>query len=503
MAIDTLPVAFVAKTRDRIKADYLRSYKIRNPNARTEEGTQPDIDASIAADVVLPLWAVARHVADATSLESMTGSALDQRAAEAGIPPRLEAGGASGFVEIEASAGGGTIYEGDELTNVATRMVYECAVTALYVDGDLVPVRGVSTGEQTNLDPDVVLTWSSPRPGIGPSATVAADTQGNGLTGGRVVEGDDEIRERIRDARGNPKASGNEAEIRDALAEIPGLRIQYAFVWPGIVATGTCGFSFTLNPARPGGSRAPNATQLAEALAYLQGRFPADDGLFAIALVEQNVDLTLDVEWADGAVGWSDATPWPPYYAPSAGPGAVVVSAVTSATGFTLATDDADYTGVVQPVVGQTIAVYDQSAAAFRRKRIASFTGTGPWVIVVDESNAVSDTTYTPIVGQRVCPWSDSLDDLAAPLAAYFDATGPGEMVANPFDAGLRQKRVPRPPKQWPINVSNRAVRDVLDLASVQDAEIVDGLGTACATGSPGVSARLLRLRYLAAFPLL
>lgn len=502
MAIDTLPVAFVAKTRDRIKADYLRSYKIRNPGARTEEGTQPDLDASVAADVVLPLYGIAKRNADATALGSTTDDALEERADEAGIPPRLAAAGASGFVEVEASAGGGTIFEDDELVNPETRLVYRCTTTALYVDGDLVPVEGVSTGEQTNLDPGIVLRWSSPRPGIGPNATVEADTEGNGLTGGRVVEGDDELRERIRDARSNPKASANEAEIRAALAEIPGLRIQAAFVWPGIVAPGTCGFSFTLQPSRAGGSRIPNATQLSIALAYLQGRFPADHGFFPIALVEQDVDMSLDVEWAEGAVRWADATPWPPYQAPSAGPGAVVVSAATSAIAFTLATDDADYTGVTQPVVGQTIGFYDRDAAAFVRKRIASFTGTGPWAITADESNAVSDTTYVPIVGQRACPWSDSLDDLVAPLVAHIDATGPGEQVGTPFDAGLRMKRVPRPPKQWPINVSNRALRDVIELASVQDAEIVDGLGTACATGSPGVSARLLRIRYLAAFPL-
>ena len=45
-------------------------------------------------------------------------------------------------------------------------------VAALYEDGDQVPLAGVDTGDTTDLPPDSVLHWSSPPPGLGPTAVV-------------------------------------------------------------------------------------------------------------------------------------------------------------------------------------------------------------------------------------------------------------------------------------------------------------------------------------------
>lgn len=502
MPIDALPATLTVKSRDQIVADYKRSYGVRQPDARTTDGTQPDLDARSLADVLVPVYGNAKTIADSVALKSRTGSALDDTADEIGIAPRQGAVGASGFVAADASAAGGTIFAGDELRNLDTGLRYQCLTTALYADGDAVPVAGIDTGAGTNCDAGVVLQWTSPRPGIGPSATVLADSNGAGLSGGRESEDDDTFRERIRDAKANPPASGNDAEIRAAVAETPGVRIRAAFTYPACLGPGTTGVAFTIAPSRPGGSRIPNATQIGLVSAYIAGRFPADDGLLPVALTAQSADVVLAVEWLDGAAQWADLVPWPPRYSPSGTPGLIRAQTVTDSTHFTLVCSGGSYTGVTQPSVGRTIAFFDAAKGVFRRKRILSFTGTGPWSITCDTSNGASDTTFSPASGQIACPWSDSLDDLAAPLLAYFDGLGPGEQFASFFDAGRRQRRSPTPPRYWPHTIDNRLIRGVLDVPSVQDAVLhEDGLTVAPAVGTPGVSAYLITLRYVAAFP--
>jgi len=180
----------------------------------------------------------------------------------------------------------------------------------------------------------------------------------------------------------------------------------------------------------------------------------------------------------------------------------MVVSAVTSATAFSVDCAGGARTGAVAPQAGNNIAVYDVDGGAFRQKRILSVSGTGPWAITVDSSNGVSDTTYTPVVGQRVCPWSDSLDALIAPVIAFLGTMGPGEQFPTFFDPGLRQKRNPPSPRFWPSVITSRLDSSILDLDEISDASIVEGLGQATTVGVPGASAYLIELGLLSAFPL-
>jgi hypothetical protein len=216
---------------------------------------------------------------------------------------------------------------------------------------------------------------------------------------------------------------------------------------------------------------------------------------------DENADIVYAVTWAESATGWEDVAPWPPYYAPAATPGGIVVSAATSATSFTLDTDDSDYTDVQQPQNGQTIAFYDPDEFVFRRKRILSFTGTGPWVITCDTTNDVSDTSYTPAVGQRACPWSDSLDILLPGIHAYFDSLGPGEVFASFYDEGRRQKRQPRPPREWPHTLTTRDLIGAVTADEVDDVEALEGDGLTPTIGTPGVLVYQLKLRWLSVFP--
>jgi uncharacterized phage protein gp47/JayE len=521
MAIDDLPGDFVTINRDEIAENYRRDVRIRNPNALTGPGTQPDLDARTFADGQVPLYNDATLIANAINEDEATGEGLERVATRLGLgdSPRTAAVGATGFVTVDAAISGGNILAGDQLTEPNSGLKYECTLTKLYADGEQAPIKGTDTGPLTNQDVGVVLQWDNPRPGIGPNATVATDSQGEGLTGGSDEETDAQLRNRIKDRRANPAASGNDAEIQD-LAEdkLTGVAVEKAFTYPAILGPGSTGLTFTVRPAGLGRDRKPSAAQLTAVESYVIGQLPADDSVFMLAMLQQLVDIVLSVEFAAGAAGFTDDPTWPPYQASLAGPGAVIISAATDALNFTIATDDADYTGMAQPIIGQALAVWDTTTdpPAFRKKVIQSFTGTGAWVVVVEDANAASDTTYVPVVGQRVMPWSDSLEDLVDPVLRYFDALGPGENTSVTFRDGRRQRRTPRPTQLlYPNEITNNLIATafgtdengnpyptLLELDSVLDAVITEGLGTTTTVGTPAVSVNLIELDDLAVFPL-
>lgn len=500
-----LPDQIVVRDRAAWRTAYLRSYSLRDPEADTREDTQPWIDASAQADQLAIMSENARQIGRKIPLSELNDEQLDQRLDEMGLPPRFPDLGSSGFVIARTSAGGTHIFSGDELTDPDSGLRFQCITTGDYLNGQYVPVAAIDTGPSTNLDPETQLVWSAPRPGCYPTAEIAEQTDGLGLSGGRLAESGDEVRQRISDTLADPAASGNDAAYR-RFAENSrghGVPVQRAFTYPCILGPGTTGLVFTMKPQRPGASRVANPTQIAQVRDYVVGQMPGDDGYLDVVLLEQATDIVLDVSWGEGAAGWTDATPWPERRA--TGAGAIVVQSATDETHFVLATDDGNYTGVADPVVGQTIGFYDQSSATFKRKKLLSVTGSGPWTLVADGVNAASDLSYTPTVGQRACPWSDSLDSLVSPVVEHFETLGPGEQRATFFDPGVREKRSPHSPRYWPSSITNRLAGELLDpelAPTIGDCVCREGLGITASIGSPGVSAYLLVLGDLHAFPL-
>lgn len=489
--LDDLPGALVVPTRDAERDKWLRSYRFRDPSSDTSPGTEPYIRASVFADAAMPHYANAVTAANATDPNKVGGKEIDARAGAEGVP-RLGPQSSSGSVTITASVGGTTIVSGDELTLNALRFRYN-GTTALFNDGDEVPIISIDTGPATNLAPGTVLTWSNSRAGCGPSAKVFQQVDGSGLTGGRDTETDDQYRARWLLSRQEPAASGNDAEIQKLAESTFGVPVQKAFSYPAVLGPGTTCVVFTVRVDAPGQSRIPTAPQIASVLGNL-ATMPADEGILAGTLISQPVDLAFGITWDDAAPGWTDSTQWPPYYA---GGGAILVTAAASPTSFTL-----NGTTTIQPQVGQHIAFYDVTGGQFRRKTILSFTGTGPWVITCDPSNNASDLSYTPVVGQRACPWSDSLQDLVDPLFSYFTTLGPGEQVASFFDTGNRQRRQPQSPHSYPNVISNKGISAALELDAIFDEELLEpSVPYTTTVGSPGVSSYLIQMRYLAAFP--
>lgn len=490
MADDALP------TRDQLAAAYRRDYKFRVPDARVDEGTQPHTESVLISDLGMTILSVADKIRDRQDLRRRRGADLDEVGELEGVA-RPPAAGGSGFVRVNASAGGGTIQAGDILTTKDGNLRFQCRVTGLYNASTPVPIIGITTGPATNLKPGTILRWVSPRQGIGMEATVLEQGTGNGLTGGRDEATDDEYIDLIIERRANRAIQWNDAAYHKAVEETPGLAVQKAFSWPAIDGPGHIAVGFTLNPDGVGGSRVPSGAQRSQVASRLELLFPGDDGVFVVEFVDQFVEVALQVAWRSTARGWTDIAPWPTYV-----PGnmvRVLGTPTPTATTFRV-------TGGLSlaPKVGQTLALYDRVAGRFRPKRILTATLAAPntWDIVCDTTNDASDTSYTPVAQQKVSPWSDSLQSLVDPVDLYFRGLGPGEMYASFSTPGRRRRRQPQSPEEWPSIITNQLINPVQDLATVAYADLLlPATPYATPVGTPGVSAYLFRLGDFAVFP--
>jgi uncharacterized phage protein gp47/JayE len=447
----------VVKSREEWRDYWLKCYKNRNPDADVGPGSYPWVRASTLAEALTILSADALAVSDSIPLDNMTGSQLDAKYGSK-LPRNLESK-ASGYITISTSSAGSTIYIGDLLTHPSTRNQYEVtSVTATYLNGVQLAVRSVDPGLGQNITPGEVLQWVSPRPGCYATAVVFSATDGQGIVGGRATESDDEYRERIRDFNASPIGHGNEGDVL-ALIEATrehGVPVEKGFVYPAILGDGTLAYGFTVRRDNYWESRLPSSLQITDVFDYVSGKLPGDFAITPAAIAETNTVIDLSLSLDPRYSQWADFSPWPSYTARTGG--MKVIGTATSPSVFTIETDDADYTGEVAPVPGNTIAVYDAAFGVFRRKKILTVLGAGPWSITCDTTTNQTDGTYTPVAGQAISPWFDAINDCAAQAGKFVAAMGPSEIVAvgdMPAD-GTRMARQPKPyPGQWNDEVTS------------------------------------------------
>ncbi len=504
MAIEDLNGELLLPSREDLVTKYKRDHQLRNEDADVTDGSMVDLDARTLADQLVPLYSNSRLIADAVNEDAATGERLDRVGARYGVT-RGKATGATGYVQVSTSSSGGTIQVGQELKNRATGLKYEAAEEKYVTNGQTIRVRGVDKGPNTDVDAGVVLQWTAPPGGIGTNATVVEQTGGVGLSGGADVESDERYLLRIQDRRRNPSADGNDARIAEVVGQTPDVPVEQVFTYPTPFGPGSHAFTFTVLASKLGASRKPTPAQLAAALAQLEGELAGDDSYFAMEIDEVEKQVVLKLDWDSSVPGWTDSIPWPPYYATGAGagaPGAIVTGTVTSSTVFQLVTDNGDYTGVIQPTVGQTIGFFDRTNGKWSRKKIASVTGAGPWNITCETANNASDTTFVPADGgeARPSPWSESLPEIVNAVLGYMATLGPGEIFASFVDE-RRQKRNPRSTKQWPQAIGGGLITKLLAVPAVFDAVTQEGGAELPPVGTPGVQVRMIEMTDLAVFP--
>lgn len=498
MAIASEPTRLQTPTREKRVQDYKRDYKLRNPDASTAEGEQPDIDARLLADQLIPLDAIAQQAGDSLSLLNQSEEDLKNTYEPQGILwPAAK--GASGYVTITAASAGAPILYGDELKDLNTDLRFKCLEeNYAWQDGDSVPIGGVSTGTLTNLPEGTQLRWTQPRPGLGDLAVVVGE---EGLTGGVERATPDEYRALVAEAHASPAASGNNADIQREGAKTPGVPFLQIFTYPAILGACTSAVVGILKPSRLGASRVPTSLQRDELEAYVSGQFPEGDIYYFPYCTEEPVDIVAEMRWAKAAEGWGDVAPWPPRRATAAGK--IGVASVADATSFVLRTDNSVYTGIPAPTPGTKIAFWNLASATFVRKTVLTSTGTGPWTITCDMTFNASDPSYVPVVAQPCCPWSGSLTEVGKSILTSFEKLGPGEMLEDTyfFDDGYRRKRNPESPKLWPSVLTNKNLSDALDLDVVAEGVFVAGVDTPTPVGIPGTVVRLLVCGDITIFP--
>jgi hypothetical protein len=473
----------IVKDRNQWSSLYLRSIKNRNPAESIEPNSPAWIRAMAIADVLVPMGYNAQQNAAGALLKNQNESQLVATGEILHIdwPAAV---GASGTIIAETGTLGSTIYAGDEIKNQTTNIRYKVTTTgAPYHNGDPIPIIGIDTGPLTNCDSATVLTWSAPRPGCMSTALVQAQTDLSGLTGGADRASADEYRTLLAYALANESASGNEATVIK-LAEktkAHGVAVQKAFVYPAVNGPGTMGLCFTIKPNTISASRIPNSTQMAAVLAYVIQWLPGDDSIFMIPLVAEVPGFTWKIKWTEADTGWTDSVPWPRY----ATSDRHIITASTDSSHFSVGLYSAVYTSAIQPVAGNSIAVFDNSTGKMRRKKILSFTGTGPWAITCATLANQSDTEYKPIAGDYVSPWADSIQAAADCVIAHVGTMGPGEQVAADPGDGRRQLRMPPPiPDSYPIQASSLVVAKMLAVPGVADAQEVLALSQTVTVGA-------------------
>ena len=494
------------KTRDQWSNDYLRFVRMRNPNAKTGPDEYYSIQAQNFADLLLAMSSDARVIAGRISLQDRTGNQLDEvgrPVAEGGIGvPRPGAAGASGALVLSSTASGADIVNAATLKS-PNGVSYHVVITpspSHLVDGQNFAVVCDETGPQTNLVAGVKLTWDSPPAGCFATATVFAQTDGSGLSGGSDIMGDDDYRNLLADAIANPAASANDAELQRLIQDSAGhgVAVEKAFTYPALLGFGISGFTFTLRGSDDLDSRAPSSAQLNTVAAYVEANLPVTDGLVKLPITEDPMTVVLRIRWVEN--GWTNAVQWPPYMATAS---RYVVSAVTSESVFTVACADATYSGRAAPQVGQAIGLFDLSDGKFKRKTVLTVGGAGPWAITCDTTTTgASDIGYLPVVTQRVSPWSDSLADVATAVKNHINKMGPGECTVNLPEDGKRMARSPvSKPTQWPNEMDSKLLNAITDLANVQRATHEDSSDYITPTGSAAL-VYMASIGDIAAYPL-
>lgn len=485
MGLPDIPDGFFVPSRDEVIARHKRDQALLNPEVDVTSG-QPDMDARLDSDLVLPVYNDAILIAEGINENEATGPRLDRVGDRVGVR-RGQPRGSSGYVSVETSTGGGQMTVGVQLQNKATKLRYEFAETKRLQNGQSVRIRARDTGPNTDVPAGAILTIIDPPPGFGQQVTVLPQSDGRGLTGGANVESDEPYRGRIRNAKQNPPAGDNDAELWRVLQSTPEVAVEQPFTYPAFYGPGSAAFTITVLPPSLGASRIPAASQMQAVFEWISAQMPGDHGYVPLVPTSQALTLAFAITWAIG--GWADTKPWPATYASG-----VTIASSTGPLNFVV------QGGSVAPVTGNSLAVWDNAGKAFRRKRIASVSGAGPWTITCTSDNGASDTSYQPVVGQLVAPWSDSLAAVPTPVLTYLATLGPGETATAPgtFAEGRRKLRSPVPPKEWPYTTSAKVTVDIAALPEVADVSVKTGVGV---TLSPSVPPRLLELSDLAFFP--
>ncbi len=445
------------ETRDRILNAVLYAFARRGLVANVLPGSEHYIRAEkYAARVSIAIANNQIALADSDPLTA-TGDALVLLAGVFGVVKR-PAGSAAGYVTIICT-GTVNLPVGWQASSPDGQK-YQTVAAGSYTSGQSVELIAVGSGVDTDQDAGTVLTWNSAAIGtLSPSATIDS----SGITGGADEDNDTRLRDRLLDRLANPPVGGNWSEVV-AWAEASTASVEGAYAFPAVRGPA----SYDVAVTKLGGDRTLASTILATARSYVTARMPGQNNLNLTGVTAQYVDVVLlaDLPLPQAAGGsgggWRDTAPWP--------------TEVTRVTAY--ASGVATVNSVVGPLVGQSIGVWDYSAASaitewtadsgaecMHEYTVATVAGsTGAWTITVQNG-----FTASPL-GAYVSSGAVSLSAYAGTFAGAVAVLGPGEKTSMPELLPLAARQ-PKPDQSAPSDLTSRtygvvtaAYPEILDL---------------------------------------
>lgn len=328
--------------------------------------------------------------------------------------------------------------------------------------GSDVEVEAVTAGTAGNLEAGSAVTWDLGTIGaMRKQAVVAA----GGITGGAPADDEERLRARLLRKLSDPSVGGNAADVREwaeeATSAVVAAYVHSACRGPGsydVVLVGS-------------GDGVLSAAVCSAVQTYIESHMPGHASLNVTSIVNEEVDIVLSMSLplpasAGGAGGgWYDSDPWPAedakvtLYTP-----APIASVVT----------------VTEPIVGQSIAIWDPDAEVLREYTIDNVGG-GPYPTA---------WTFTVSGGFGFSPLGAYISAGAERLGEYFDtltttlaALGPGEKTDS-ADIMPRARRRPAPDVESPAALTSLALSPI----STANAEVLDvtySLRVATGTATP------------------
>lgn len=471
---------FVAKSAAEHREDYLRTLKVGLisrgvPNPNILPGSDEYARADALANELAVISANTIIKVEDVMPDSAEGDDLARIAAVYGLT-KQGAAGSVGAV-ILSSSQSTTVTTGQELID-EEGLRYAVTLGGTYVDGDVIPIAAVDTGERTNRDEGDNLRWTSSPAFADEGALVAP----GGLTNGIDEENDEVLRQRLLAYLRNPPKSGNWEYVAE-LAEASSPSVQKAAVYPAIQGGATFHVAVWAAPTASNKSRVVAGTTLSGTITpYVQGQMPEHAYSVVTSVTDVNADVAFGLILPDaptavppgGGGGWLDGTPWPNIDGTSTF--RVRVSSVTNTTNFVV---DA----VTAPQVGISRIAWlsPYNWTLYTAKVTASTGSSGAYTITIDNP--------FPGITAGCYIWPNCLNAQAYvdTVLESFAMLGPGEKTTN-TSALLRGFRHPKPGTAWPSQLGGFFLRNLTaDHEEVEASQYYHRTdGTTTVTGTAG-----------------
>lgn len=475
---DQMLMAFRAGLRELVNPDTGAPFSDDEIATATAPGTRWYAEANALDLVLLSEQQRASWLADQTDPRRASTAWLDGLWGPLWVGKRLPAVGGSGPVTAPAVVGttflgsttvpdSGANYAVDPVTGLRFQVLFTEATPGSGI-ASLV-LAGIDTGTQTNLPAGTQLTWASGPLGAVGGPTIAAD-----FRGGIELETDAYYAKRIADQIRYRQAAGNRAHVRD-WARSCSNGVEDAFVYACAYHAGSVHVAVTQKRGTTKGplGRVASPATLAAATAYLvppgSSVMPAPPFVVVTGCVATASNLAMRLALPRGrSSGWSDLAPWP-----TGTPAAL--TAVADQTHVTMSSSSALPAGVTAP----QMMVWDNVTSSFEILNVLSVADAGGGLYTVVLSAA---PTKTLAIGDYISPASARSGLIASTITAYFDALGPGELVADADPRMHRAARFPPPSEAY----SPRAGTSVLTyLADALGAALVDSVLDLCSVATP------------------